>query len=104
MLDALKAGYRIMEAGNGEEALKRTEENRGEDIRLLLSDVVMPRMGGALLAQHLRESRPSIRMPFMSGNADLMSDGLTLPADAVPLQRPFDTRRLMEAVAPALRA
>jgi two-component system cell cycle sensor histidine kinase/response regulator CckA len=59
-------GYKVLEAYNGEEAL-RVVENYSEAIDLLLTDVVMPQMGGVELANHLQEIRPDIKVLYVSG-------------------------------------
>ena len=61
-------GYTVLEAGDGREALQ-VFENHGEGIHLLLTDIVMPGMGGGELAQRLRRIKPELRMIFMSGYA-----------------------------------
>src|SRR5678815_4124293 len=57
-----KYGYTVLEASNGEEALKVAERHQGP-LDLLLSDVVMPRMGGPELAQALVARRPAVKVP-----------------------------------------
>jgi CheY-like chemotaxis protein len=87
---ALRArGYRVIEAADGEEALRIAQET-GDEIDVLLSDVVMPRLGGRELAERLRRERPELRVLFMSGYTDDMglvhdvaSTGLAF------LQKPF---------------
>jgi two-component system cell cycle sensor histidine kinase/response regulator CckA len=64
-----RSGYHVIEASNGAEALLRSEEHRGT-IHLLLSDVVMPQMGGPALAKRLTSVRPEMRVLCMSGYAD----------------------------------
>ena len=59
-------GYRVIEAGSGEEALHLAGEHAGR-IDLLLTDVVMPGMNGRELADRLVEIRPGTRVVFMSG-------------------------------------
>ena len=54
-----KYGYRVLEAANGEEALAVADQHQGP-LDLLLSDVVMPRMGGPELAQALLQRRPTV--------------------------------------------
>ncbi len=58
-------GYRCLEASDGSEALNVVE--RDEEIHLVLTDVVMPQMGGPELARHLAVIRPEVRILFMSG-------------------------------------
>ncbi|MHB8066877.1 MAG: ATP-binding protein [Desulfobaccales bacterium] len=59
-------GYQVWEAANGEEALTICEKNNGP-IHLLLTDVVMPQMGGGELATRVAQLRPEIKVLFMSG-------------------------------------
>ncbi len=61
-----RAGYRVLEASNGLEALAAAAA-LGEELDLLLTDIVMPEMGGRELAATLRRERPSLRILFMSG-------------------------------------
>jgi len=65
----IKLGYTVLEAINGEEALRITGEF-SEGIDLLIADVVMPEMGGAALAEHLKTDRPNMRVLFVSGYAE----------------------------------
>ncbi len=62
-------GHRVLDANHGLDALRVAAEYDGE-IHLLLTDVVMPQMGGRALAETLRQSRPSTRVLFMSGYPD----------------------------------
>jgi PAS domain S-box-containing protein len=64
-----EAGYAILAASDGEEALKQSAKYTG-DITLLLTDVVMPGIGGSALAENLLITRPAIKVIFMSGYTD----------------------------------
>ena len=61
-----KLGYRVVEAKNGIEACLLATQQAGS-LQLLLTDVVMPGMGGRELAQHLSVIKPDLRTLFMSG-------------------------------------
>lgn len=61
-------GYRVLTACDGREALQ-IAERFSEEIQLLISDIYMPRMGGVELARRLVDSRPGLRVLFISGHA-----------------------------------
>ena len=61
-----RAGYRVYEARNGEEALKVFDQY-GDTIDLLLTDMRMPYMGGAELTQHLLARRRGLKLICISG-------------------------------------
>jgi CheY-like chemotaxis protein len=58
-------GYDVLQAGNGNEALRLIEEYKG--ICLLLTDVVMPGMNGRQLAEQAMQQRPALKVLFMTG-------------------------------------
>ena len=91
-------GYRVLEAGDGEEALARIEQHPGR-IELLLTDVVMPGLGGRELARLVTVHRQDIRTMFMSGYTDaiLGKDG-TVDPGLVLLQKPFSPATLLGKV------
>jgi two-component system, cell cycle sensor histidine kinase and response regulator CckA len=62
-----KQGYVVLEASNGEEALRKLEEVEGGTVDLVVSDVVMPRMGGLELLEHLKQSNPDLQVLLTSG-------------------------------------
>ena len=64
-----KLGYRVIEAKSGIEACLLATQQAGS-LQLLLTDVVMPGMGGRELAQHLSAIKPDLRTLFMSGYMD----------------------------------
>ena len=63
-------GYIVLEAANGIEALNVVHDRAAEEIHLLLTDVVMPQMGGRELAEKLKTMRPNTKILFTSGYPD----------------------------------
>ncbi len=91
-------GYRVLTAVNGEDAL-RTARAGGMRFDLLVTDVVMPRMGGPELVARLREIRPDLKTLYISGYTDsvLMQRGLVEgEVDLVP--KPFSPGDLLGKV------
>ncbi len=82
-------GYTVLEAEGGEQALALAKEHQGT-IHLLLTDVVMPGMGGPEVAQRLRAARPGTAVLYMSGYTDdaILKHG-ALDASTPFLQKPF---------------
>jgi len=60
-------GYTVLEAANGEEALRLIQENEKTEFHLLLADVVMPQLGGPELADRLMVTQPDLKVLFISG-------------------------------------
>ena len=85
-----QAGYRVLEAGSGEEAL-RIAADFSNRIDLLLTDVVMPgRTNGRILADALLVERPDLRVLYMSGYTDDADLALGLQrAEVAFIQKPF---------------
>ena len=65
----VRCGYTLITADNGEEAL-RVSRDYGGPIHLMITDVVMPKMGGAQLAAQLAAERPDMKALFVSGYAE----------------------------------
>jgi CheY-like chemotaxis protein len=95
------AGYTVVEAGNGEDALRRAE-TLAESLDVVVSDVVMPALSGTALVRALRSERPELPVVLMSGYAN-DAEGSPIPDDVVFLLKPFGRDRLCEAVERALR-
>jgi CheY-like chemotaxis protein len=82
-------GYKVLVARNGEDALLVSEQHKGP-IHLLVTDVVMPEMGGPELAEHLRPYHRKMKVLYMSGYTDdaIVHHGV-LGSSAAFLQKPF---------------
>ena len=95
-------GYAILEARDGNEAL-RVCAQKGDTIDLVLSDVIMPGMGGRELSRALAVSRPGLPILFMSGyndDGDLTGSGTDNAASV--LAKPFTAETLATQVREAL--
>ena len=93
-------GYTVLEAADGPTALSMLDGNgAGTHVDLLLTDVVMPGMSGRELAEHLRKSRPKLRVLFMSGYTDdaVVRHGMLEPGLAY-LEKPFRPPALLRKV------
>jgi CheY-like chemotaxis protein len=97
-----EAGYRVLEACDGAQALRVAADEVGE-IDLVLTDVEMPTLGGRGMVAELNELSPGIKVLFMSGYTDneILRRGIT-GAETHFLQKPFTPGGLREAVQAAL--
>ena len=99
-----KGGYTVLEAASAERAIEIAQQDSGQ-IDLLVTDVIMPGMGGSELASRLEGLRPTVRTLFISGytRQALQSRG-TLSGEVWLLRKPFDEAALLTAVREALGA
>lgn len=89
-------GYHLLEASNGDEALRLVQKQPRQKIDLLITDVVMPQMGGKDLANRLKTIQPSFKVLFTSGYADnaIVQHGILEP-EIDFLQKPFSLEMLI---------
>jgi len=97
-----RAGYQVVAAATGEEAV-RLIDRMGEEIDLLLSDVVMPGMSGLDLYDRARRTRPDLKTILMSGYT-APAIGRPIPEGITLLEKPFTGTRLNEVVRATLAA
>jgi len=93
-----RRGYTVLEASNGEEAIRVSREYCGP-IDLMISDVVMPQMSGPNLAERLAAERPRMKVLFVSGYAEstILRRG-KIEATACLLQKPFRLNALARKI------
>jgi PAS domain S-box-containing protein len=97
-------GYVVLEAGDGLSALEVAERHSGK-IELLVTDLVMPKMGGRDLAKLLARARPDLKVLLTSGYTDeLAIDSDELAVRVTFLQKPFGPIKLLATVREVLDA
>jgi two-component system cell cycle sensor histidine kinase/response regulator CckA len=94
----LGAGYMVLVASSPEEAL-RLEDAHDDVLQLLVTDAVMSQKTGAQLAMELRQSRPGLRVLYVSGySAEVLSNHVDLDHEDALLPKPFTPRDLLMQV------
>ncbi len=95
-------GYKVIEAGDGEEALRIVKQRDVEKIHLLLTDVVMPQMNGPVLVERLSQMRPELNILYISGHTgDAFTHHIAANSEIPLLPKPFtpdDLRRKVREV------
>ena len=92
-------GYEVLTASNGQDGLHVMREHRGQPVRLVITDVIMPVMSGRIMAEWLHTADPSLRILFTSGyqnDASGNSQELALDADFLP--KPYMPAALIRKV------
>jgi len=96
------AGYTVYLADSGEQAI-RSFAKHGNEITLLLTDVVAPGMSGPMLVDQLLESQPHLKILFMSGfNASQVVRRYVVERGYTLLPKPFTPEQLVQAVEHAI--
>jgi PAS domain S-box-containing protein len=98
-------GYTVLEAGDGEHAIKVAELYQGE-LALLLTDVSLPKVKGPALARILLQQRPTLKVLFMSGHgAEIVSEpGYRIPAGTNFIPKPFGLEELLKKLRETLNS
>ncbi len=90
-----RQGYTVLEARHGGDALRIVEES-GRPIDLVVTDLVMPEMGGKELVERLRAHRPGLKVLFMSGYTEkVIAAGGVMPPNTGFVEKPFTVEQLM---------
>ena len=98
-----RSGYHVLEAEHGAQALERCQSHEGA-IDLVVSDIVMPTMGGREMADRLQAVRPNSRLLFVSGfTDDEMIHREIILAGSAFLQKPFSPTSLVAKIGEMLR-
>ncbi|MFA6562846.1 MAG: response regulator [Verrucomicrobiia bacterium] len=94
-----EAGYTVLEARNGTDALRVLQEQESRKIDIMVTDVIMPQMGGKELADQLKRLRPNTRILFVSGyTGDALDNSGVLKTGAAFLEKPFSAARLTQKI------
>ena len=98
-----RAGYAVLEAPGGAEALQIADD-REAPIRLLLTDILMPDMNGYELAEQLKAKRPDLKVLYMSGYTDkVILDSTGRNFSGAPLiRKPFTQHTLISRISELL--
>lgn len=98
----VKAGYHVMDVAKGGDALATCEQYQGT-IDLLLTDVVMPDLSGPDLVNLLHQTRPTLKVLYMSGYSSHILQRFDAKNTSIPLiQKPFRPEELTNQIAELL--
>jgi signal transduction histidine kinase len=92
-------GYDVLSASNGQDALHVVREHQGSAVRLVITDVIMPLMGGKVMAEWMKTTQPDLKVLFTSGYTEdaIASDGV-LETTAEFLPKPYTPATLARKV------
>jgi CheY-like chemotaxis protein len=92
------AGYHVLAASGGREALRCVAEHEGSAVRVLLTDVIMPGMSGPDLAERMRVLHPQVLVVYMSGyTGEALANPLT-GRNVELLEKPMSRERLLHKI------
>lgn len=100
-----RAGFTVLEASSGEEAL-RVAAGHASPIQLLLTDILMPETNGYQLAAALRAKRPEVKILYMSGFTDqvLLESTGRKAGEAQLIRKPFTQYKLITKISEILES
>jgi two-component system cell cycle sensor histidine kinase/response regulator CckA len=92
-------GYKVLLASNGHDGLRVAREHRGAPIRLVITDVIMPKMSGKVMAEWLKTTDPNLKVLFTSGYTDdVIAHHGVLDKDVEFLPKPYTRSTLARKV------
>jgi two-component system cell cycle sensor histidine kinase/response regulator CckA len=92
-------GYEVLSAANGQDGLHMAREHKGSPIRLVVTDVIMPLMGGKVMAEWLKATHPEIKILFTSGyTEDAIAHHGVLDSGAEFLPKPYTPATLARKI------
>jgi CheY-like chemotaxis protein len=92
------AGYKVIEAIDGEDAVKKFMENK-DDIQMLLFDLIMPRETGKKAYNEIKRLAPRVKALFMTGYSPELADQKTSPENGVPVvYKPISPKGLLKEI------
>jgi signal transduction histidine kinase len=94
----ISLGYEVLSASNGQDALHVAREHRGSAIRLVITDVIMPLMGGKVMAEWLKATYPDLKILFTSGYAEEAISHGVLETGVEFLPKPYTPATLARKV------
>jgi len=98
-------GYEVLSAANGQDALRVMHEHKGAPVRLVVTDVMMPLMGGKAMAEWLKTTYPELQILFTSGYTDnTIAHHGVLDAGVEFLAKPYTPATLVRKVRALLDA
>jgi PAS domain S-box-containing protein len=99
-----EAGYRVIEAIDGQDAMEKFTEQM-EEVDILATDVIMPRMNGKILYDEIRKIRPDIKVIFMSGyTKDIIVERGIMDDECCVVTKPVTARKLLMRIREILDA
>lgn len=92
-------GYEVLSASNGQDALHVVREHQGSTVGLVITDVIMPLMGGKVMAEWMKTTQPDLKVLFTSGyNEDAISKDGVVETTAEFLPKPYTPATLARKV------
>jgi len=97
-----RLGYTVLQAGNGLEGLAVSDQHLG-NLDIVVTDIVMPRMGGVEMVDRLKLKRANLAVIFMSGYTEVAAlENAKIGSDSILLNKPFSSETLAHKIAEAL--